>query len=297
MAHEVLGRQPLTDKKTVYHALVRSLNGLDEGTISQRIENDNLGSRNEQELLDFQMQVENYFENNNLRNPKNNLLLIQSLDKTVTADSDRGYSSFNRNVRLGFHLRSRKSSKSSKSSRAPRKSSKSSRAPRKSSKSSRAPRKSSKSSRSPRKSSKSSRSPRKSSKSSRSPRKSSKASRKSSKSSKASRKSSRSPRKSSRSPRKSSKSSRSRKSSKSSRSPRKSSRSSKSDLPHVICNTKKSEDDNKENLIKELRAYVKCWEKQTGRNQDLSLQRLKEESIKDIKKHLKFYRENSHKKH
>ena len=174
MAHEVLGRQPLTDKKSVYHTVVRSLNGLDEGTISQRIENDNLGSRNEQELLDFQIQIENYFENHNLRNPKNNLLLIQSLDKTVKADSDRGYSAFNKNVRLGFHLSSRKPSRASKSAR---KLSRASKSACKSSRASKSACKPSRASKSARKSSRASKSARKSSRASKSARKSSRASR------------------------------------------------------------------------------------------------------------------------
>lgn len=59
------------------------------------------------------------------------------------------------------------------------------------------------------------------------------------------------------------------------------------------CNVKKSKTNNREDLIKELKAYVKCWEKKTGRNQDLSSERLKEEPLSAIKKHLKFYRENN----
>jgi len=59
----------------------------------------------------------------------------------------------------------------------------------------------------------------------------------------------------------------------------------------VICfNVKKSVINNREDLIKEVRAYVK---KNTGRNQDLSIERLKTESLSDIKRHLKFYRDNN----
>lgn len=59
------------------------------------------------------------------------------------------------------------------------------------------------------------------------------------------------------------------------------------------CNVKKSSTNKRDDLIKELRAYVKCWENKTGRNQDLSMERLKTESLADIKKHLKFYRDNN----
>ena len=59
------------------------------------------------------------------------------------------------------------------------------------------------------------------------------------------------------------------------------------------CNVKKSPTNKREDLIKEIKAYVKCWEKKTGRNQDLSNERLKNESLSQIKKHLKFYRENN----
>jgi len=59
------------------------------------------------------------------------------------------------------------------------------------------------------------------------------------------------------------------------------------------CNVKKSSTNKREDLIKELKAYVKCWEKQTGRYQDLSDERLKTETLSDIKKHLKFYRDNN----
>ena len=61
----------------------------------------------------------------------------------------------------------------------------------------------------------------------------------------------------------------------------------------VRCKVKRSPDDKKENLIKELRSYVKCWEKRTTRNQDLPLSRLKSESVPQIKKHLSFYRSNN----
>ena len=59
------------------------------------------------------------------------------------------------------------------------------------------------------------------------------------------------------------------------------------------CNVKTSPTDKKEDLIKELRAYVACWEKKTERNQDLPMARLKSESVAQIKKHLSFYRKNN----
>lgn len=59
------------------------------------------------------------------------------------------------------------------------------------------------------------------------------------------------------------------------------------------CNVKRSPTDKKEDLIKELRAYVRCWEKKTTRNQDLPMSRLKSESVGQIKKHLSFYRKEN----
>ena len=56
------------------------------------------------------------------------------------------------------------------------------------------------------------------------------------------------------------------------------------------CNVKRSPTDKKEDLIKELRAYVNCVEKKTTINQDMSLQRLRGETVSQIKSHLKFYR-------
>jgi len=57
-----------------------------------------------------------------------------------------------------------------------------------------------------------------------------------------------------------------------------------------ICKVKRSPTNKKEDLIKEIRAYVRCYEKETGRNQDLSLERLNSESVSKLKSHLKFYR-------
>jgi hypothetical protein len=100
------------------------------------------------------------------------------------------------------------------------------------------------------------------------------------------RKSRRSGRKSRRSGRKSRRSGR-----KSRRSGRKSRRSSrKFDSGFKCKNVKRSRTDKKEDLIKELRSYVNCVEKKTGINQDMSLNRLRGESVSDIKRHLSFYR-------
>ena len=58
------------------------------------------------------------------------------------------------------------------------------------------------------------------------------------------------------------------------------------------CNVKRSPTNDKKDLIKELRAYVNCVEKKTTINQDMSLSRLRGESVSDIKRHLKFYRDS-----
>jgi hypothetical protein len=59
------------------------------------------------------------------------------------------------------------------------------------------------------------------------------------------------------------------------------------------CNIKKSKTNKRDDLVKELKAYVKCWEKSTGRNQDLSNDRIKTENLSEIKKFLRFYRKNN----
>jgi hypothetical protein len=108
----------------------------------------------------------------------------------------------------------------------------------------------------------------------------------------------RSPRKSRskrRSPRKSRSKRRSpRKSRSKRRSPRKSGRRSGKPLfrGEFKCNVKRSPTNDKKDLIKELRAYVNCVEKKTTINQDMSLSRLRGESVSDIKRHLKFYRDS-----
>jgi hypothetical protein len=58
------------------------------------------------------------------------------------------------------------------------------------------------------------------------------------------------------------------------------------------CNIKRSPTNDKKDLIKELRGYVNCVEKKTTINQDMSLERLRGESVSDIKRHLKFYRDS-----
>jgi hypothetical protein len=58
----------------------------------------------------------------------------------------------------------------------------------------------------------------------------------------------------------------------------------------VKCHVKRSPTNSKQDLIKEIRAYANCWEKATGKNQDMSLERLREEKVSDLKRHLKWYR-------
>ena len=127
------------------------------------------------------------------------------------------------------------------------------------------------------------------------------------KSRRSTRKSRRSPRKSRRSPRKSRRSARksrrsARKSRRSARKSRRSARKSrrsrrpksgiKGGIPVLNCRIKRSPTDSKKDLIKEIRAYVNCWEKATGTNQDLSLERLRGETVSQLKNHLKWYRNN-----
>jgi len=66
----------------------------------------------------------------------------------------------------------------------------------------------------------------------------------------------------------------------------------KGEIPVLNCRVKRSPTDSKQDLIKEIRAYVNCWEKSTGRNQDLSLERLRGETVSQLKNHLKWYRNN-----
>jgi hypothetical protein len=79
------------------------------------------------------------------------------------------------------------------------------------------------------------------------------------------------------------------------RSPRKSGRRRRKSAPKggwgdVKCKVKRSPTNDKKDLIKELRAYANCWEKATGTNQDMSLERLRSETVSDLKRHLKHYR-------
>jgi hypothetical protein len=46
---------------------------------------------------------------------------------------------------------------------------------------------------------------------------------------------------------------------------------------------------DREEVVKELRSFRNAWEKITTRDQDLSNERLKEESLTDLRKLLKFY--------
>ena len=110
------------------------------------------------------------------------------------------------------------------------------------------------------------------------------------KSSRKTRRRSRRSRKSRRRSRKSSRKSRSRRARKSRSHKRHSKRKSPLFRGEFKCNVKRSPTDKKEDLIKELRAYVNCVEKKTTINQDMSLQRLRGETVSQIKSHLKFYR-------
>jgi hypothetical protein len=115
------------------------------------------------------------------------------------------------------------------------------------------------------------------------------------KSRKTSRKSGRKSRKTSRkSGRKSRKTSRKsgRKSRKTSRkSGRKSRKTSRKSGRKYRCHRAKT--NTKEDLAKELRCHVRNWERITGRNEDLSNERIKQETISNLKKHLSFYRKNN----
>jgi hypothetical protein len=53
---------------------------------------------------------------------------------------------------------------------------------------------------------------------------------------------------------------------------------------------KKSIENTREALIKELRCHARYWERVTTRNQDMSLERLRDEPLSFIKKQLKWYR-------
>ena len=59
------------------------------------------------------------------------------------------------------------------------------------------------------------------------------------------------------------------------------------------CKVAKSRTNKKEDLIKEIRGYVNCYERKTKMNQDLPMSRLKGESVAQLKKHLSFYRSNN----
>jgi len=64
------------------------------------------------------------------------------------------------------------------------------------------------------------------------------------------------------------------------------------DMNSKMCNVKRSPTNDKKDLIKEISSYVKCYERKTGTNQDLSSERLKTEPVSNLKKILKFYRNN-----
>jgi len=57
------------------------------------------------------------------------------------------------------------------------------------------------------------------------------------------------------------------------------------------CNIKRRPN-TKQGMIQEIRDYVVCVERLTDRNQDMELSRLKTEPVSNLKKFLKFYRNN-----
>ena len=67
-------------------------------------------------------------------------------------------------------------------------------------------------------------------------------------------------------------------------------RRTRENIAEFKCNVKKAKSNTKEALIKEIRSYVNCVEKKTGRNQDMSLARLREEPVSQLKQFLSFYR-------
>lgn len=70
------------------------------------------------------------------------------------------------------------------------------------------------------------------------------------------------------------------------------SRRTRKNIPEFKCNVKKTKSNTKDALIKEVRSYVNCVEKKTGKNQDMELSKLREEPVSSLKTILKFYRKN-----
>ncbi len=56
------------------------------------------------------------------------------------------------------------------------------------------------------------------------------------------------------------------------------------------CKVSRSKTNTRGDLIKEIRAYVRCHERLTTINQDLPMSRLRGETIPELKSHLRFYR-------
>ncbi len=56
------------------------------------------------------------------------------------------------------------------------------------------------------------------------------------------------------------------------------------------CKVPRSKTNTRGDLIKEIRAYVRCHERLTTINQDLPMSRLRGETIPELKSHLRFYR-------
>ena len=70
----------------------------------------------------------------------------------------------------------------------------------------------------------------------------------------------------------------------------KSRKSVKKSLRPTNCKVARSRTNKKSDLIKEIRSYVRCHERQTQINQDLPMSRLNSESVPQLKRHLSFYR-------
>jgi len=67
-------------------------------------------------------------------------------------------------------------------------------------------------------------------------------------------------------------------------------RKSRKSIKPVNCKVARSRTNKKSDLIKEVRSYVRCHERKTQVNHDLSMSRLKTESVAKLKKRLSLYR-------
>ena len=68
------------------------------------------------------------------------------------------------------------------------------------------------------------------------------------------------------------------------------SRKSRAAIRPINCKVARSRTNKKEDLVKEVRGYVRCHERKTQVNHDLSMARLKTESVAKLKKRLSIYR-------